>query len=69
MFYFYTLFCNLILRYFCQIHFSDEMWEKTREGKRCLKSAAVSTIFGNRLVLVSTSVQEPMSIPAECHEL
>ncbi|XP_077269149.1 uncharacterized protein LOC143901065 [Temnothorax americanus] len=53
----------------CLIHFSDEMWRETRGGKRRLKSTAVPTIFGDRLI--QTSVQEedePKNIPENEHE-
>lgn len=40
-----------------QVHFSDEMWEKTREGKRRLKSTATPTIFHNR-ILENTCIKE-----------
>ncbi|XP_077257669.1 THAP domain-containing protein 5-like isoform X1 [Temnothorax americanus] len=53
----------------CLIYFSDEMWEKTRGGKRRLTCTAVPTLFGDRLI--HTSVQEedePKNIPENEHE-
>lgn len=47
--------------YFCQVHFSDEMWEETtQKGKRRLKCTAIPTIFHDRLI-VNTCVEESMN--------
>ncbi|XP_077275423.1 uncharacterized protein LOC143904530 [Temnothorax americanus] len=31
--------------YLCEVHFTKEMWEKTRNGRKRLKSTAIPTIF------------------------
>ncbi|XP_032688519.1 THAP domain-containing protein 1-like [Odontomachus brunneus] len=43
--------------YVCEIHFTNEMWEKVRiDGKRKLKCNAVPTIFSTKLVRSSTCI-------------
>ncbi|XP_012143761.2 uncharacterized protein LOC100879234 [Megachile rotundata] len=45
----------------CHVHFTEDMWEKTRDGKRRLKSDAVPTIFGKHIPVntIKQEVQEP----------
>lgn len=46
----------------CHVHFTEDMWEKTRDGKRRLKSDAVPTIFGEHIPVntIKQEVQEPI---------
>lgn len=48
----------------CHVHFTADMWEKTRDGKRRLKSDAVPTIFGEHIPVntIKQEVQEPTQI-------
>ena len=56
----------------CHAHFTEDMWEKTRDGKRRLKSDAVPTIFGERIIPVQTiqqAVHEPAEIELETEDV
>ena len=56
----------------CHVHFTEDMWDKTRDGKRRLKSDAVPTIFGERIIPVQTiqqAVYEPAQIKLETEDV
>ena len=56
----------------CHVHFTEDMWAKTRDGKRRLKSDAVPTIFGERIIPAQTIQQalyEPVEIKLEIEDV
>ncbi|XP_076665372.1 uncharacterized protein LOC143367443 [Andrena cerasifolii] len=56
----------------CHVHFTEDKWEKTRDGKRRLKSDAVPTIFGERIIPVQTiqqAVHESAQIELETEDV